>query len=85
MALDGKRSPRTPFGARVTVVAGDLVQHQVLQSAHGYNSTNDPVMIFGVGSRATVDRVEVRWPSGAVQVIEKPALRQTLRIVEAGP
>lgn len=85
VALDGKRSPRTPFGARVTVVAGDLVQHQVLQSAHGYNSTNDPVLIFGVGSRATVDRVEVRWPSGAVQVIEKPALRQTLRIVEARP
>jgi len=29
--------------------------------------------------------VEVRWPSGVVQIIEKPALRQTLRIVEAAP
>jgi hypothetical protein len=62
-----------------------LVQHQELQSAHGYNSTNDPTLVFGLGAARAVDHVEVRWPSGRVQRVEGPALRKTLRLVEAAP
>ena len=80
--LQGSRSNRDGIGARITVTAGDLVQHHETTSAHGYNSTNDPVITFGVGSRTGVDRVEVRWPSGVTQTVSAPALRETLTIVE---
>ena len=85
LQLRGTRSNRDGLGARVKVVAGDLVQHHETQSAHGYNSTNDPVLTFGLGTRRTVDRVEVVWPSGAKQVLDGPALRRTHLLVEPDP
>ncbi len=83
--LQGTRSNRNAYGATVIVRSGDLVQYQETQSAHGYNSTSDPVLTFGLGSRTQVDSIEVRWPGGGTQVIEKPAIRGTVRIVEAAP
>ncbi len=80
--LEGRRSNRNGFGAWITVIAGDLTQHHETQSAHGYNSTNDPVITFGLGSRKAVDRIEVRWPSGTVQRIDAPAIRTKVTIVE---
>lgn len=80
--LEGRRSNRDAIGAWITVTAGDLVQHHETQSAHGYNSTNDPVITFGLGRRTQVDRIEVRWPSGVLQRIEAPPIRTTVRLVE---
>ena len=37
---------------------------------------------FGLGQRKAVDRIEVTWPSGTVQVVEAPAIRSVVRIVE---
>lgn len=85
LKLQGTRSNRNAFGARIKVVAGDLVQYHEVQSAHGYNSTNDPVITFGVGQRKQVDRIEIVWPSGGTQVVESPAMRRTLLIVESSP
>jgi hypothetical protein len=83
--LQGTRSNRDGLGARIKVVAGDLVQYHELQSAHGYNSTNDPVMTFGLGTRKTVDRIEIIWPSGITQVVEAPATRRKHLVVEPAP
>jgi hypothetical protein len=84
VALEGRRSNRNGYGALVRVVAGDLVQTAESTSAHGYNSTNDPVLHFGLGARTAVDAIEVRWPSGAVQTVKRPKIRRTVRIVEPG-
>jgi hypothetical protein len=83
--LQGTRSSRDAYGAFITVVAGDLRQAHETQSAHGYNSTNDPVIGFGLGQRTAVDRIEVRWPSGAVQTVSNPQLQSTVTIVESAP
>ena len=82
LQLRGTRSNRDGFGARIRVVAGDLIQHHELQSTHGYNSTNDPVVTFGLGARKAVERIEVIWPSGATQVLEAPAIRRRHLLVE---
>ena len=83
--LQGTRSSRTPYGARIKVTAGDLVQFHELQSAHGYNSTNDPTITFGLGGRTLVDRIEVLWPRGGTQTLENPTARSTVTIVEPTP
>ncbi|MCS6947415.1 MAG: CRTAC1 family protein, partial [Steroidobacteraceae bacterium] len=80
--LRGTRSNRDAFGARVTVKAGDLVQHFETTSAHGYNSTNDPVLTVGLGTRSRVDAIEVIWPSGAVSRLAKPRIRMLHTVVE---
>ena len=37
-------------------------------------------LYFGLGDAAAVDRVEVRWPSGADQMLEGPI--ETNRVLE---
>lgn len=82
VALEGSRSNRNGYGAKVRVVAGELNQIREHTSAHGYNSTNDPDLIFGLGSNQTVDQVEVIWPSGIVQKLTDVTVGQTIRLVE---
>jgi enediyne biosynthesis protein E4 len=84
--LQGTRSNRNAYGATVKVTSGDLVQYHETQSSHGYNSTSDPVITFGLGTRAVVDAIEVRWPSGATQTVTVARPRTVVDIVEAeGP
>jgi enediyne biosynthesis protein E4 len=82
IALRARRSNRSAIGARVTVTAGDLVQHRETTSAHGYNSTNDPTLMFGLGERTAIDTITVRWPSGSVQTIKAPRTKRVVTIVE---
>jgi hypothetical protein len=79
--LVGTRSNRDAMGARVSVIAGGFTQTQEKQSAHGYNSTNDPVLNFGLGAH-DVDEVRILWPSGHEQVVTKPESNQTLVVTE---
>jgi tetratricopeptide (TPR) repeat protein len=64
--LEGTRSNCDGVGARVTITVG---QHrQVAQRVGGgsYLSACDGRLHFGLGHAATVDSVEVRWPSGRI-------------------
>ena len=78
----GRRSNRDGVGARVKVVAGDLVQIGQVRSGSSYLSINDPRVHFGLGSEERVDWVEVRWPSGIVQRLEGVAANQVLVVEE---
>lgn len=53
------------IGARVRCVSGSLVQVRDVGGGDGYLSQNDLTLIFGLGSRTSVDTLLVRWPSGA--------------------
>jgi hypothetical protein len=81
----GTRSNRDGIGARITVQAGDLVQVRAVRSGYGYLSANDPRAFFGLGQHPRVDRLEVRWPSGIVQVLENIQADQVLTITEESP
>jgi enediyne biosynthesis protein E4 len=66
----GTKSNRDGIGARVTVVAGKLRQIQEVRSGGSYLSQNDLRLHFGLGTATQVDRIEVHWPSGAVDKTE---------------
>ena len=55
------------LGAVVTCVAGDRKMHRTVRSAYSYCAANDPAVHFGLGQRAAVDSVSVRWPDGTVE------------------
>jgi len=67
-ALEGTRSNRLALNARVKVIAGDLVQTDVVLSGGSYLSQNDLRLHFGLGSKDHVDRVEILWPDGKMEV-----------------
>ncbi len=82
--LRGTKTNRDGVGARVKVVAGDLTQVDEIHSGRGYQSDFGLRLYFGLGRRRRVDRIEVRWIGGEVDVVENVEVDQVLTIVEGG-
>jgi hypothetical protein len=82
VALIGSSSNRNGYGAKVRLIAGGMTQMREQTSAHGYNSTNDPTLLFGLGQHDKIESIEVTWPSGLVQRLDNVEVRQTIRISE---
>ena len=66
----GVVSNRDGIGTRVTVQAGGHTQMREVNPGSSYMSSHDARCYFGLGTNATVDRLELRWQSGVVQVFE---------------
>lgn len=82
LKLTGTRSNRDGFGARVAVTSGSRTLHAQARCPTSYVFQQDPRLHFGLGAEAAVQRIEIRWPSGQVQVIENPAVDQVLVVRE---
>ena len=67
--LSGTKSNRSAIGARVTVKAGKLVQFSEVRAGGSYISQNDPRLHFGLGTESRMNEVEIRWPSGKVEML----------------
>jgi len=78
----GVEGNKSAFNVRVTVVSGDLEVTRELFSSTGYNSVDDPAMIFGLGNRDKIDSIEIVWPSGTKQHLEGISPGQTVTIIE---
>ena len=64
LKLVGTRSNRSAIGARVRLVSSGGVQVQEVRGGGSYYSQNDLRVHFGLGRSASVERLEIRWPSG---------------------
>jgi tetratricopeptide (TPR) repeat protein len=67
LRLRGRRSGRTPVGARAVCRAGGRSATRWLTSGTSYLSSSDPRLRFGLGSAEKADHIEVHWPSGTKQ------------------
>jgi hypothetical protein len=68
LRLVGVQSNRSAIGARVVLSAGGVTQVSEVRGGGSYYSQNDLRMHFGLGSAKAIDRVEVRWPNGNIEV-----------------
>ena len=84
LKLEGTRSNRDGFGARVSVQVGDRTLFAEARCPTSYLFQQDSRLHFGLGQRATADRIEIRWPSGQLQVLTHVAANQVLKITEPG-
>jgi len=82
-ALEGTKSNRLALNARVKAIAGDLVQTGEVLSGGSYLSQNDLRIHFGLGSKDHVDRVEILWPNGKMEVRSNLAADRSYTIKEA--
>lgn len=82
LKLVGTKSNRNGLGAVVRVTAGGGTQTQTLRSGSSYLSASELVLTFGLGSAAHADAVEIRWPSGRVDKLERVAAGQTITVQE---
>jgi hypothetical protein len=79
----GRKSNRDGIGAKlkVTTASGRVLYNHVTTSV-GFISSSDKRVHFGLGPDGQVASVEIRWPSGAVQVLRDVKADQILRVEE---
>ena len=84
MRLEGRKGNRDAIGARVEVsVPGQEVPFlKTVRAGDGYLAQSSKELVFGLGDFEGALRVTVRWPGGAVQVIENVGPDARYSVVE---
>jgi enediyne biosynthesis protein E4 len=80
--LVGTKSNRDGIGAKVEVFAGTHRELQERVAGSGYLSQNDARLHFGLGKATVIDKIEIRWPSGAVQTLTQQPVDRVLTVEE---
>jgi len=78
LKLVGTRSNRDGIGAKI----GLRNQSNHVTTAVGYASSSPCTVHFGTGKQEMIDRIEIRWPSGMVQVLRSVRTNQVLEVHE---
>ena len=80
--LSGTKSNRDGIGASVRVTTAHGKQSQMVHSGSSYCSSSDLALTFGLGADAIVNAVEIDWPSGRHQKIDRVNANQRLMVTE---
>ena len=70
------------IGARVKINAGGITQTEEIRSGGSYLSQNDLRVHFGLGKAVKADSIEIRWNSGAVEVLKDVAADKFYSVLE---
>jgi hypothetical protein len=71
-------------GARITLHSDQGTQVKQIVTGDSFFSQHAPVAHFGLGKASTVERIDVRWPSGRTTVLKEPVIRQYHTIYPEG-
>jgi hypothetical protein len=82
LRLRGRRSNRDGIGTEVVAETASGRQHGLAVTSVGYGGASDVKVHFGLGPDEVVKRLTLRWPSGAVQVLEGVKTNQVLLVEE---
>jgi enediyne biosynthesis protein E4 len=80
--LAGTKSNRLAIGARVKLAAGGMTQTDEIHSGTSYLSQSDLRVHFGLGTTTKIDSVEIRWPSGRVEMLKNLAADKFYSVLE---
>jgi len=65
----GPEKNRFGIGAEVRIKVKDGVRVLQNYNTRGFQSSIEPVLLFGIGKTALIDSLQVTWPDGKVQVM----------------
>ena len=80
--LRGVKTNKDGVGARIKVTAGDLTLIDEVHSGRSYQSHYGDRLYFGLGKHERVDRIEVKWIGGGVDVFTDVPIDKILTITE---
>jgi len=78
----GTESNRDAIGTKILLTAGGSTQTRWVVSGSGYLSQSDYRTHFGMGNHKIVERIELQWPNGKVQILENIDVNQVLTLEE---
>jgi hypothetical protein len=80
--LEGSATNRSAIGAQVKLFWNGKQQIQSVSGGSGFCAQNDRRLHFGLGKNPNVEKAEIRWSSGKVQVIDKPLVNDINKVKE---
>jgi hypothetical protein len=80
--LEGTSSNRSAIGAQLTLFWNGQKQVQEVSGGSGFAAENDRRLHFGLGASPQIDKAIIRWPSGKLQTVDKPAANQLHKMKE---
>ena len=88
--LQGAGANRDAIGTKLYAQVGPRTLLRTIDGGGSYVSSSDPRVHFGLGEAKRIDRLEIRWASGKVEVKEDVPVNQVVEWVEgtapaAGP
>jgi hypothetical protein len=72
LRLIGTTSNRDGIGARVSLRSGTRLWVDEVRSGSSYNSSSDLRLHFGLGADTQLNKIQVRWPNGGIEVFDPP-------------
>lgn len=81
-ALEGTKSNKAAVGAQVRLTAGGSTHLAFISGGNSFAGQSTNRVHFGLGSVAKVDKIEVRWPTGAKEEFDNVTADKLNRIVE---
>ncbi len=81
--LQGTKSNRDGFGAKITITAGGKSQYTQARCPSAFLGQSDRRVHLGLGANQKVDSIEIRWPSGTVQTLKDVPVDQVLKVKES--
>lgn len=82
-SLEGTTSNKSAIGATVILYWNGKKQAQVVTGGIGFCSQNQRDVHFGLGQDPEVEKVEIIWPTGQVQVIDNPEIGKLNKVIES--
>ncbi len=83
--LAAVRPPAHALGATVSLRAGGITRRDFVKITDGFRTQVPWDLHFGLGSVAKIDSLEVKWPSGKVEVWKDLPIDQLLLVREGSP
>lgn len=82
VSLQGIQSNINGIGARIEIYGAWGKQIRDVRSGEGFKFMSSLNAHFGIGQATAIDRVVIKWPSGAVDTIDDVNINQRLFVVE---
>ncbi|MEZ4934142.1 MAG: ASPIC/UnbV domain-containing protein [Saprospiraceae bacterium] len=80
----GKQSNINGIGARVEIYGAWGRQIREVRSGQSFAPMSSLQIHFGIGQADAIDKVVVKWPSGAVTTVNNPTINTTITVQEIG-
>ena len=80
--LEGRESNHTGIGCRVVAVCGDRQIVRDVFPSNGFMGQSPADVLIGIGDFQQIDRLTVRWPTGAIQSFENVPVNATVDVCE---
>ena len=78
----GTKSNRDAIGARIRLTAAGKTQYAYVSTASGYASSSAGPVHFGLADAKAADEIEIRWPSGTIQILKNVTAGQIVQVTE---